>query len=342
MAEGPFLLAYYLDDSDESYFFDAEGDQCYFGRDDSVCQIRIWSAINGTALSAVAGRIWRMEGELWVRNLSSRHELEVRVSGQPPDPPLRKRRDDGWDPGPARELPAPLCHIVGPAGCLIVVRQTLVPSSDIPESDLTGGTRDHVPPVPSNLMRVAAALCAPLAAGRSRPATRRQISARLNMTPSKVQGGLTQLCVHYMDAVPDMRRRIMARRAQMHREEALEAPLVKAPGGIWVPVTRPSGARVEEARRRRDATLDDLAVAFLLWRNGRVTKEDVANLPGPRPNEDVGSKGSADGGGKLAPSRRGIWAGWRISSESGPRPSAREARPSSGACATSETAAGTP
>src|SRR5664279_1257267 len=47
-----------------------------FGRDDG-CDIVIWSAINGTDLSRVAGRIWRMEGELWVRNLSSRHELQV-------------------------------------------------------------------------------------------------------------------------------------------------------------------------------------------------------------------------------------------------------------------------
>ena len=85
----PMLNVHYLYEPDEVWTFPVEGERVTFGRDDS-CDITIFSAINGNALSRVAGRIWRMENELWVRNLSERHDLDVEVPGQAAGQPLRQ------------------------------------------------------------------------------------------------------------------------------------------------------------------------------------------------------------------------------------------------------------
>jgi hypothetical protein len=173
------LTVVYTGEPDEVFEFASEGQGRFFGRDDEMCEIVIWSALNGTALSRLAGRIWRMDGELWLRNLSTVHELVVTTGDGPPDPPLPPRRDDNDDPGPARSLPAPRAIITGPDGCELLVRQEPSGSYDIPLNAVMEVTIG-VPPIPADLRPVAAALCEPLLAGGQLPATYSDIARRLN------------------------------------------------------------------------------------------------------------------------------------------------------------------
>ena len=61
---------------DEDYLF-GDGDRRRFGRDDEACAIPIWEEIRRTAVSKVAGELWCMDNEMWLRNVSTAHELEV-------------------------------------------------------------------------------------------------------------------------------------------------------------------------------------------------------------------------------------------------------------------------
>src|SRR5690349_21031192 len=106
------LTVVYTDEPDETFEFRSEGQGVVFGRGDG-CDIVIWSAINGRELSRAAGRIWRMDDELWLRNLSTRHELYLDVPDSPAGPPLRPRHDTADDLGPACSIPAPLAYIHG-------------------------------------------------------------------------------------------------------------------------------------------------------------------------------------------------------------------------------------
>src|SRR5688572_9881175 len=102
MTGNALLTVVYTGEPDEVFEFPDDGGRGRtFGRDDG-CDIVIWSALNGARLSRVAGRIWRMESELWLRNLSTYHELYVEVPGRPAEPPLPPRYEDPLDPGPAR------------------------------------------------------------------------------------------------------------------------------------------------------------------------------------------------------------------------------------------------
>ncbi|MGL4177985.1 MAG: hypothetical protein ACRCSN_18150, partial [Dermatophilaceae bacterium] len=166
----------YTGEPDEVYEFVAEGQGRFFGRDDDVCDIVVWSAITSTELSRVAGRIWRMDGELWVRNLSTVHELHVAAADGPPDPPLPPRRDED-DPGPARSVPAPLATVTAPGGCELVIRQSPRSTLQLPEIRALA-TTVNVVPVPAPLRPVAAALCEPLLAGGQLPAAYAEVNNR--------------------------------------------------------------------------------------------------------------------------------------------------------------------
>src|SRR6478752_5380594 len=84
---------------DEDYLF-ADGDRRRFGRDDEACAIPIWEEIRRTAVSKVAGELWCMDNEMWLRNVSTAHELEV-------------AGPDG--PGAARSIPVPTARISAPS-----------------------------------------------------------------------------------------------------------------------------------------------------------------------------------------------------------------------------------
>lgn len=276
ISSGPWLTATYTGEPDQMFEFGAEGQERLFGRDDTLCHIVIWSAINGSELARVAGRIWRRDDELWLRNLSLDHDVHLTVPGMPPEPPLPPRRSDGAR-GPARSIPAPLCMITAPGGCDIVVRQLHQPAAETFSYGVDQPTAVAVPPVPEDLRPVATALCAPLLRGGQLPATYSEIMQELGERSVKaVRSRVTRLCALYADAIPSLRDRMLERR---RREEAeLAAPAISATHrGVWG--SSSSGADDGDAnlRRRRALTLPDYyEVALLLVRHHRVTIEDSA------------------------------------------------------------------
>jgi hypothetical protein len=296
MPENATLTVVYTGEPDEVTEFSQNGQSRTFGRDDARCEIVIWSAINGRDLSRVAGRIWRMEDELWLRNLSSRHELTIAVPDLPAEPPLPPRSSP-IDPGPARSIPAGLAYVRGPAGCELLVRQ--IPGRiSVPEmSDFNGETTSHAPPVPTALMPVAAALCEPLLAGGQLPATYAEITRRAGLGSIRRTRGLVgRLCRLYAAETPQLQERIIAR---LQREQAtLHLPVEPTlQSGVWR-FERASNGAVEsrEVRRRRALALPDYyEVAHLLVRRRLVAREDVALLTGPTSTTATGATPDEDG-----------------------------------------------
>lgn len=284
---GLLLTVSVSDEPDEVYDFPHEGMSRLFGRDDSSCEIVIWSALRGTELSRVAGRIWRMDGELWVRNLSTRHELYLSRPGMPAEPPLPPRWDDGVDPGPARSVPAPVAYLLAPGGCDLVLRQRPGPATlPTPSGELTA----RVPPIPPQLRTVAVALCEPLLSGGLLPAAYSEITARAGTGSVKRTRTLVgQLCALYLTEVPHLQERWEKRVRQEEAELELPAGL-RLRRGIWVlpddvePERHPEDL---ELRRRRALALPDyFEVAHLLVRRRLVTTAHLALLPEARRGAD--------------------------------------------------------
>lgn len=96
--------------SDIQYSF-IEGSWATFGRDDAECSVPIWEALQGSELSRVAGVLWCIDGELWVRNLSQTHELVVTGGSTPHHLPPRP----GSRRGAACTLPADRAMISAPS-----------------------------------------------------------------------------------------------------------------------------------------------------------------------------------------------------------------------------------
>jgi hypothetical protein len=249
--------------------------ECVFGRDPDSCDAVVWSALNDPSLSRRAGRIWAMDGQLWLRNLSLSHDLLVQVPGRPPEPYLPPRTD-AEDPGPARSLPRDVCLVIGPGGCELVVRHTMAAGyralHEVTDSELERTMQ--LPAVPLHLGPVAAALCAPLLAGGRLPATYAQIAAALGVDSHKrVRLQVAELCALYAEADPDL---VEHTRARRDREERLVSALSsytarRSPGGVWRFDERFDDGGAEEERRRRALALPDyFEVAHLLVRRGLV------------------------------------------------------------------------
>lgn len=257
-----FVVSY----EDEDYRFE-EGSWGRFGRDDGLCQIPVWEELRGQRLSRVAGELWCVEGELWVRNLSESHELVV-LSGfgrpqllPPRTPPHR---------GAACSVPAPHAVVTAPTtgAWRIAIRQIdpdrsgghdpearFRPDTDplvLPDPNGRDGgdgvlgptVTSRVGPVPGDLRAVAAALCAPMIEDDAGPATYDGVAARLSITKRQARRYVERLCDHYRD----------------HIALTSQDP---DPG-------RPSYVPVAE----------------LLVRRGRVTAADVAALDIPSPTLD--------------------------------------------------------
>jgi hypothetical protein len=273
MPVSPLLTVVYTGQPDEVFEFRAEGHGMLFGRDDDRCDIVIWSAINGTKLSRVAGRIWRMEGELWVRNLSTSHELALEAPGEAPMNPLPPCRDDLFDPGPACSVRAQVAFVRGPDGCELLIRQRTLPRADVPVEAAT----ERVAPIPRPLRRVAVALCEPLLSGGQLPAAYNEIARRIDVTYRQARNLVGELTEVYESAVPRLRERTEKRR-QLD-EAALElpqTPVLRA--GVWnFDVTGDSGELARQ-RRRALAMPDYYDVALLLVRRGLVTHNDLDML----------------------------------------------------------------
>ena len=257
--------AAYVGEPDVVWQFPRDGDSYLFGRDDTRCQIVVWSALNDKRLSRVAGRIWRMDDQLWLANLSESHDLCVVSDGRPPEPFLPPK-DPAHGRPPARSLPHGTSIVLGPAGCEIVVHQLWEvqdPATSPAEDDLTV----RVPPVPDHLRDVAEALCRPLLQGSFLPASYGQVVEEVpGLTLKRARTLVAQLTALYAAELPALAQSV---RARVQRQEQLLAArggrhLV---GGVWrfEPLTE------DDAARRRNLMLPDyFEVAHLLVRRGLV------------------------------------------------------------------------
>jgi len=268
------LTVVYTGEPDEIHEFAVDGQARLFGRDDEACDIVIWSEINRSVLSRVAGRIWRMDGELWVRNLSTIHELLIIPPEGPATAMLPPRRYEG-DPGPAQSIPGPSALVRGPGGCELLVRQDLAGSVDLPPTVSDEETM-RVPQVPEKLRAVAAALCEPLLTGGQLPATYAQIGRRTrsaSLKRTRIQ--VAELCELYLNELPALRSRVDARRRQ---EDLVGRQL---PSGITVLEPAAPDASPDEQARRRGLNLPDYyEVAHLMVRRRLITRDTVEQLLG--------------------------------------------------------------
>ena len=215
------------DEPDTVFEFPTEGSGRLFGRDAQACDIVVGTASDAPLLSRVAGRIWRMQGELWVRNLSTIHELYVTGPAGPPEPPLPPRRDDPGDPGPARSLPGPSATITAPGGCELHVTQVARARYRQPLARFSAATL-NLPPVPDPLRAVAAALCEPLLAGGQLPATYSEVAERAGTGSLKRARTLVgELCAMYTAELPALGDRMR------ERVDAAPHDRAAAPAARW-------------------------------------------------------------------------------------------------------------
>jgi hypothetical protein len=271
------LTVTYTGEPDVVHEFTADGQRRTFGRSES-CDIVIWSAINGVRLSALAGVVWRMDGELWLRNLSTVHDLYLEVPGMPPDPPLPPR-PDRQARGAARSITGDLAFVRGPDGCDLRIRQVIPPTADLAATDAAGLTA-RVPRIPRDLRRVALALCEPLFRGSQLPASYTQICARTGISSRKtVRNQVERLTALYFDEVPALRELVQAR---LDKEAArlglAAAPMVRG-GIVRFDPAEAELVDVAEAERRAALALPTYyEVAHLLVRRRVVREADLPQL----------------------------------------------------------------
>ncbi|HST86020.1 MAG TPA: hypothetical protein VLL08_30050 [Kineosporiaceae bacterium] len=288
VARLPLLTVTYTAEPEIFYEFGEDGARKVFGRDDATCDIVIWAAINGQELSRVAGAIWRMDDELWVRNLSTRHELYLEIAGRPAEPALPPRSDDGTDRGPARSIPTELAFVRAPGGCELLVRQ--VRDADLPDLGDPDDAKAtfRAPPVPEELRAVAAALCEPLLLGSQVPATHAHVTERAATgSPKRTRNLVTKLCTLYADEVPTLRDRV-AERVRREQKQLGVANDPRLEAGIWTfDPASPEHHPGDETTRRRELALPDyFEIAHLLVRRRLITSADLVLLP-PHSAEDL-------------------------------------------------------
>jgi hypothetical protein len=260
----------------ELYEFDVDGQRRTFGRDDSACDIVVWSALNARGLARVAGEIWRWGDELWVRNLATTHEIAIMTPGSPPEQPLRRRRDAAAR-GAACSVPTPLAVITAPDGCLLEVRQQHQPPAEAFTYGLPEPTVAAVPEVPPQFRQLAAALCEPLLLGRRLPAAYGEVMARLGHASLRtLRGEVESLCRLYTEASPQLAQRVEDRRRR--QRDALGAPPVAVRHGAIYGFDPGEPAPVSAARARSLSLPDYFEVAILLVRHYRITEQDLTLL----------------------------------------------------------------
>lgn len=189
----PLFLVHYADEDPVPF---REDTRVLFGRDDGVCQLPIWEQLNLRTLSRVAGELWCSGAQMWVRNLSAAHELVV---AGPRSVQLLPART-GADPGPACSLPAPRATVSAPSTGNWALEVRRVGGPD-PGDDLTV----RIGNVPDRHRTAAEALCGPLLAGSSAPATYGQIAAATGWTERVARRRVEDLCAHYraqIEALP--------------------------------------------------------------------------------------------------------------------------------------------
>ncbi|MEO5832388.1 MAG: hypothetical protein ABJA16_01105 [Nakamurella sp.] len=189
---------------DDVYLF-GDGDRRQFGRDDDACAIPIWEEIRRTAVSKIAGELWCMDAEMWIRNVSTAHELQVAGPDGPPQYlPVRRPGERGA----ARSLPVPVAQISAPSTGpweLSVARlhpAVAVTGDDVPSPSPALTTR--LGPVPSPLLIVAAALCRPVLTQNRAPASYDEVARALAITPRQARRRIEELVSHYRAPMPEL------------------------------------------------------------------------------------------------------------------------------------------
>jgi hypothetical protein len=279
MSDQVLLTVVYTGEPDEVFEFHQEQQARTFGRDEIHCDIVIWSAINGSELSRVAGHIWRMGSELWVRNLSTKHELYLEMPGHPSVEPLPPRSVSAADPGWARSIPGPAAFVRAPGGCELDVRQQRTDAA-LPDSRLAGADTIHAPEIPERFRAVAAALCEPLLRGGRLPATYSEIAQRVgDPSVKRIRNIVANLCEPYLMEIPLLNEKALERRRCEQAELELIADTTVQHG---VRVFRSNGAPPaddrDRARVRALALPDYYEVAHLLVRRHLITVADLARL----------------------------------------------------------------
>jgi hypothetical protein len=192
----PYLVAASPLDSDEVVEFSHEGDAVVFGADPARANLLVGTIDEDPP--GVCGKLWRMDGQLWVRNLSTSHGLVLRTPATTTSflPPADDRR------GPARSVPPGSVRLLTAGGGEVRVEQR--PAASAP--DLSVADRVTAPSVPSHLSGLANALCEPLAIGARIPARPSTVARLLNMPqPTAVRRLLTELNEFYLAALPPLR-----------------------------------------------------------------------------------------------------------------------------------------
>ncbi|NAZ74284.1 hypothetical protein GTQ99_02425 [Kineococcus sp. T13] len=181
----------YADEEPHSF---ASGTRMRFGRDDAACQIPVWEQINGHSLSKVAGELWCTGRQMWVRNLSTAHELVVAgTSGSQLLPPRV-----GDEPGHACSVPLPTGTVSAPStGAWSLSIEQLRPLEPEHGELLGAALTLRIDDIPDRHRQAAEALCAPLLAGQAAPATYAQIAERTGWSDRVARRRVQELCEHY-------------------------------------------------------------------------------------------------------------------------------------------------
>jgi hypothetical protein len=188
---------------DEDYLF-GDGDRRRFGRDDDACAIPIWEEIRRTAVSKVAGELWCMDNEMWLRNVSTAHELEVAGPDGPPQY-LPVRRPD--ERGAARSIPVPTARISAPStGTWYLTVERLGSAQQVGAADPAqpNTLTTRLGPVPPPLRAVAAALCQPVLTLNRPPASYDEVARALGITPRQARRRIEELVNHYRAQLPEL------------------------------------------------------------------------------------------------------------------------------------------
>ncbi|GAB94066.1 hypothetical protein BJY21_003396 [Kineosphaera limosa] len=186
-----------------------------FGRDDDACTIVVWECLRSTELSRIAGVLWCMDGDLWVRNLSATHELIVHGDALPVQlPPRTGPRGAACSVGHGGTVGAPSTGAWG----IHVSRVST--DDDSHETAATLGTLTLMRPPPA-LLQTAVAMCEPLLRRGSRPATYSEIGQLTESKPRTARDRVDRLLAYYCDQGIDRLWR------GMDREESNYAPLAR-------------------------------------------------------------------------------------------------------------------
>ncbi len=188
---------------DEDFLL-GDGDRRRFGRDDEACAIPIWEEIRRTAVSKVVGELWCMDNEMWLRNVSTAHELEVAGPDGPPQY-LPVRRPD--ERGAARSIPVPTARISAPStGTWYLTVERLAPGIQVGAADQPSQNTltTRLGPVPPPLRAVAAALCQPVLTLNRPPASYDEVAKALGITPRQARRRIEELVNHYRAQLPEL------------------------------------------------------------------------------------------------------------------------------------------